>query len=108
MDMIAAALEMLTGRCMRLLAVGFGLISLGFAQGPVKLKRQGEPKKALIFEVLVPANPAAVWEAFTTSEGLSTWLTPGAVVELRAGGEWTAHFPNGGTGGGTILRYEPQ
>jgi uncharacterized protein YndB with AHSA1/START domain len=49
-----------------------------------------------------------VWRAFTTSDGLSTWLTPGAVVDLRVGGEWTAHFPNGGTGGGTILSFVPE
>jgi uncharacterized protein YndB with AHSA1/START domain len=66
------------------------------------------PEKALVFEVLVPAPRAEVWRAFTTSDGLSTWLTPGAVTELRSGGEWTAHFPGGKTGGGTILSFIPQ
>ena len=49
-----------------------------------------------------------VWKAFTTSEGLSTWLTPNAVVDLREGGEWTAQFPGGSTGGGTILSFVPE
>jgi uncharacterized protein YndB with AHSA1/START domain len=49
-----------------------------------------------------------VWKAFATSEGLSTWLTPDAVVDLRPGGEWTAHFPGGSTGGGTILSFVPE
>jgi len=86
------------------------LASLTFAQapGPVKVIKQSEPEKALIFEVTIPAVRAAVWNAFSTSEGLSTWLTPGAVVDLRAGGEWTAHFPGGKTGGGTILSFVPQ
>jgi uncharacterized protein YndB with AHSA1/START domain len=78
------------------------------AQSPVKLTRQATPEKALIFEVTIPASRSAVWQAFTTSEGLSTWLTPGAVVDLRHGGEWTAHFPGGKTGGGTILSFAPQ
>jgi uncharacterized protein YndB with AHSA1/START domain len=79
-----------------------------FAQSPVKVVKQSTPEKALILEVTVPAPRAAVWEAFTTSPGLSTWLTPGAVVDLRKGGEWTAHFPGGKTGGGTILSFVPE
>jgi uncharacterized protein YndB with AHSA1/START domain len=78
-----------------------------FAQSPVKVTKQPAPDKALILETTIPASRAAVWHAFTTSDGLSTWLTPGAVVDLRKGGEWTAHFPGGKTGGGTILSFIP-
>ncbi len=49
-----------------------------FAQSPVKVTKRPAPEKALILEVVVPAPRAAVWRAFSTSEGLSTWLTPGA------------------------------
>jgi uncharacterized protein YndB with AHSA1/START domain len=65
-------------------------------------------EKALVIEVTVPAPIGEVWKAFTTSEGLSTWLTPNAVVDLREGGEWTAKFPGGSTGGGTILSFVPE
>src|SRR5216683_2016384 len=78
------------------------------AQSSVKVTKQAVPEKALIFEVTIPASQSAVWKAFTTSVGLSTWLTPGAVVDLRKGGEWTAHFPGGSTGGGTILSFVPE
>jgi uncharacterized protein YndB with AHSA1/START domain len=91
-------------RVLWLLAVA----SLAFAQSPVKVVRQTAPAKALMLEVTVPATRAAVWRAFSTSDGLSTWLTPGAVVDLRKGGEWTAHFPGGKTGGGTILSFVPE
>jgi uncharacterized protein YndB with AHSA1/START domain len=86
------------------------LVSVAFAQSPspVKVTKQVEPEKALIFEATIPAARAAVWNAFSTSEGLSTWLAPEAVVDLRAGGEWTAHYPGGKTGGGTILSFVPQ
>jgi|SRR5438874_4083319 len=84
------------------------LAAAAFAQGPVKTTKVPAPNKALVFEVKIPATLDAVWEAFTTSAGLSTWLTPGAVVDLRPGGEWTAHFPGGSTGGGTILRFTPK
>src|ERR1700722_2757287 len=79
-----------------------------FSQDAVKVTRQSEPEKALIIEVSVPASQHEVWKAFTTSEGLSTWLTPGAVVDLRNGGEWTAHYPGGHTGGGTIIDFTPE
>jgi uncharacterized protein YndB with AHSA1/START domain len=79
-----------------------------FAQSPVKVTKRPAPEKALILEVTIPAPRAAVWRAFATSEGLSTWLTPGAVVDLRKGGEWTAHYPGGKTGGGTIISFVPE
>ena len=72
------------------------------------MTKQASPEKALILEVNIPAARSEVWKAFTTSDGLSTWLTPGAVVELKKGGEWTAHFPGGKTGGGTILDFIPE
>lgn len=73
----------------------------------VRVVRQDAPAKALIFEITVPAKRAEVWRAFTTSEGLSTWLTPGAVAELRQGGQWTAKYPGSKTGGGHIVDFEP-
>jgi uncharacterized protein YndB with AHSA1/START domain len=105
-----------TGENMRLFLLSFVLICAASAlltgafaaQGPVQVNKVPAPNKALVFEVKVPASLDAVWTAFTTSEGLSTWLTPGAVVDLRVGGEWTAHFPGGATGGGTILSFVPK
>lgn len=82
--------------------------SVAFGQGPVKVTKVPAPNKALIFEANIPASLSDVWAAFTTSDGLSTWLTPGATVELRKGGDWTARFPGGGTGGGTIQSFKPK
>jgi len=78
------------------------------AQNPDHAVKSAMADQALVIEVTVPAPLSEVWKAFTTSEGLSTWLTPGAVVDLREGGEWTAHFPGGSTGGGTILSFVPE
>ena len=80
-------------------------VTVAFPQSAEKPVKTGVDDKVLMLEVTVPAPLGAVWQAFTTSEGLSTWLTPGAVVDLREGGEWTAHFPGGSTGGGTILSF---
>lgn len=79
------------------------MMAAGFVAAQVKVVKQTTPEKALLFEVEIPAPRAAVWKAFSTSEGLSTWLTPHAVVDLRKGGEWTVHYPGGKTGGGTIV-----
>jgi uncharacterized protein YndB with AHSA1/START domain len=77
-------------------------------KSPVRVTRLSEPEKALQFEVEVAAKPAEVWEAFTTSAGLDTWLWQDCTVDLRAGGEWMVHFPGGKTGGGTIIGFRPQ
>jgi uncharacterized protein YndB with AHSA1/START domain len=76
-------------------------------EGAVTLTRSSSPEKRLDFEVNVPAPPAAVWEALSTSKGLSTWLWRDAVVDLRVGGDWLVNFPGGSTGGGTITAFVP-
>jgi len=68
----------------------------------------GDTGRVLRIEVTVPATRAEVWKAFSTSEGLSTWLAPGAVVDLKPGGEWMVHFPGGSSAGGTIVSFVPQ
>jgi uncharacterized protein YndB with AHSA1/START domain len=75
---------------------------------PVTLTRLDAPQKALKFQVVVPAKIEDVWTAFTTREGLITWLWSDVTVELRNGGDWTVHFPGGSTGGGTITSFTPQ
>jgi uncharacterized protein YndB with AHSA1/START domain len=64
--------------------------------------------KVLMIELTIPAPLPEVWKAFSSSEGLMTWLTPSATVDLRPGGDWICHFPGGSTGGGTIMSFVPQ
>ena len=90
---------------MKFLSLALTVLTLtASAQSPAKPTAE----KVLRIELTIPASRAAVWQAFTTSDGLSTWLTPGATVDLRVGGEWTARFPGGSTGGGTILSFVPE
>src|SRR6478752_9448733 len=67
----------------------------------------GAEGRMLRIEITVPATRAEVWKAFSTSEGLSTWLAPNSNVELEPGGEWMVHFPGGSTGGGNIVSFVP-
>ena len=64
--------------------------------------------KVLMLEVTVPASRAEVWRVISTSEGLSTWLAPNAVVELKPGGEWMVHFAGSSSAGGNIMSFVPQ
>lgn len=57
---------------------------------------------------------AAVWSAFTTGEGLRTWLAPHAEFDLRLGGLMRSNYnPQGqlgdpGTIENRVLAYEPE
>jgi uncharacterized protein YndB with AHSA1/START domain len=94
------------------LPVAFMLLSLvpaRFAAGQgVSPAAVTEPPRQLVIEVEIPAPVSAVWKAFSTSEGLSTWLFPNATVDLKPGGDWLVHFPGGSTGGGTIVSFIPE
>jgi len=65
-------------------------------------------ERVLAIAVTVPAPRAEVWKAFSTSEGLSSWLAPNAVVDLKPGGDWMVRFPGGSSAGGTIVSFVPQ
>ncbi len=73
----------------------------------VTVEKASTPEKALRFEVTVPASLDDVWAAFTTSDGLRTWLWSDVRVDLRQGGDWLVLFP-GSSGGGTIVSFEPK
>ncbi len=87
------------------------LAFLALSLAPAALPQASAPTPVplkLVVECEVPAPVADVWQAFSTGEGLITWLTPQATVDLRPGGEWTARFPGGSTGGGTIISFVPE
>ncbi len=90
------------------LSVTVALISAQFVPAQSGTAAPAPAPEKLVIEIEVPAPVGEVWCAFSTSEGLSTWLAPQATVDLRPGGEWTAHFPGGSTGGGTILSFVPE
>jgi uncharacterized protein YndB with AHSA1/START domain len=92
--------------------MGFILIlfSLVFAQqteqiSGIDVVRIATPKKELRFAVTVPAALDDVWRAFSTTDGLKTWLWSDDRVDLRPGGDWLVLYPGGKTGGGTIVSF---
>lgn len=98
-------------RLTRKISLVFSVIAftaaLGISQTPASSGPESSGKR-LVIEIEIPAPLPDVWGAFSTSEGLSTWLFPNATVDLRPGGDWLVHFPGGSTGGGTIVSFIPQ
>ena len=71
------------------------------AASPVTVIKSVSPRQ-LQFDVDIPARIEEVWAAFSTREGMITWLAPDAKIELRPGGDWLVMFPGAAPGGGRI------
>jgi len=89
-----------------MIALTIALSAAIAAASPVTVTKVAGPERALRFEVVVPAGLDDVWKAFTTTEGLATWLWRDTRVDARPGGEWLAIFPQS-TAGGTIISLQP-
>ena len=67
----------------------------------------------LVHEGIVNAPIGAVWKAFTTREGLESWMVPHAEIDLKVGGKMRTHYdPDGVIGDpktieNTILSFDP-
>jgi uncharacterized protein YndB with AHSA1/START domain len=48
--------------------------------------------RAITKDVVVRAQPAAVWEAWTTAAGIESFFAPEAIVDARADGAFRLHF----------------
>ncbi|UWZ82397.1 SRPBCC family protein [Occallatibacter riparius] len=87
------------------------VLALLLAAGiPAHATCAGQPDdkaKVLQIELSIPAPVHEVWQAFTTEQGLTTWLAPSVSVDLKPGGDWLVKFP-GSTGGGTIVSFVPE
>ena len=86
---------------------GLSIPAPGFCSSLAEDARPADPTQALILELSIPAPLPEVWKAFTTTDGLKSWLAPEVSVELRKGGAWLVKFP-GSTAGGTIVSFVPQ
>lgn len=64
-------------------------------------------------EGIIDAPVADVWAAFTTREGIESWMVPHAEIDLRVGGKMRTHYDAKGVIGdentieNTILSFEP-
>ena len=67
-----------------------------------------------VFETNIDASLDDVWDAFTTTQGLQSWVTPNSDIDFKVGGKWRSNYSEGGTLGdaetieNTILSYDPK
>jgi uncharacterized protein YndB with AHSA1/START domain len=68
----------------------------------------------IVIEAVIDAPVETVWKAYTTKEGLESWMVPKADIRLAVGGTFRTHFdPNGKIGDAetiesAILSFEPE
>lgn len=49
-------------------------------------------ERVLRIESIIRASPKEVWKAFTTVNGLKTWIAPVVAIDLRIGGMLSTHY----------------
>ncbi len=80
----------------------------------VSASTHGQDDNRIVDEFEIEANVDDVWNAFTTSSGLKSWVAPLADIDLRVGGKWRANYNKDGKLGdattieNTILCYDPK
>jgi uncharacterized protein YndB with AHSA1/START domain len=68
---------------------------------------------SLVHEGVIAAPVEKVWAAYTTSDGLQSWMAPHAEIDVRIGGKMRTNYNKDGVLGdagtieNTILAYEP-
>jgi uncharacterized protein YndB with AHSA1/START domain len=91
--------------------LGFIAAALLFTATPNA--RRAAPLPSIECSAIVPAPPEKVWDAFTTTEGVKSWMVALADIDMKIGGLWKTKYRNVGTLGdeGTIvnevLSYDP-
>lgn len=92
------------------MSIRFALAIVSFLWG---MPSSGQSLEPLVHEGTVNAPIEKVWNAWTTSDGLQSWLAPHAEIDLRVGGRMRANYDVDGdlsdpqTIENTVLSYEP-
>ncbi|MCG8408773.1 MAG: SRPBCC domain-containing protein [Phycisphaerales bacterium] len=82
--------------------------------GAAQAKAMQKKEDVLRQEVEIDAPLEAVWHAFTTKEGVESWMVPLAEIDLRVGGKMRTNYNRNGAIGdastieSTIIGLEPK
>lgn len=97
--------------CVVLIAFPFMTRGMSFASDDAV---RAEALEGQGVETTVDASLEQVWAAFTTAEGLRSWLAPHVEIDLKIGGKWKSNYRSEGKIGdpdtieNTILSYDPE
>jgi uncharacterized protein YndB with AHSA1/START domain len=90
----------------------FTLVLLaGLLSAPSVSRSEGSRE---VYETEIAASVADVWNAFTTKEGLQSWMAPLADIDLAVGGKMRSNYNAKGELGdettieNTILSFDPE
>lgn len=73
-----------------------------------------QDKSRIVTEGMIDAPLADVWKAFTTKEGIESWMVAHGEIDLKIGGRMRTHYNPKGTLGdestieNTILSFDPE
>lgn len=70
------------------------------------LKKDGDGRRWVEMEFLVPGTPEQVWQAIATGSGMSAWFTPTSVDE-RVGGAIEFDFGDAVVSSGVVTEWNP-
>lgn len=65
---------------------------VGASEGEDGMSNVNNGRRTLYHEIVVSAPLEDVWAAWTTTEGVNSFFTPNADVELRVGGKYEMYF----------------
>ncbi len=92
----------------------FAFIIVALVGMRASAQQASNSKTSLRHDGVICAPVHEVWKAFTTTEGLQSWMAPLADIDLRVGGKMRVNYNAGGTLGdektieNTILSFEPE
>ncbi len=90
------------------------VVSLLFLLALLPISARAQDNTRLVHDGVVNAPVEQVWAAFTTKEGMESWMAAHANVELKVGGTMKTQYDPKGTIDdakaieSTILSYEPK
>lgn len=83
-------------------------------QAPEGTGKEDTARSALVHEVVVAGSLNEVWAAFTTKQGIESWMVPKAEIDFRIGGKLRTSYNKESTLKDdsaiehTILSYDPK
>ena len=90
------------------------IFSVAFSVAVFSMSTAAADDARQVVEMEIDASLDSVWNAFTTTEGVKSWVAPLADIDFRIGGKWRANYNvkgklgDDGTIEHTILCYDPK
>ena len=68
------------------------IFSVAFSVAVFSMSTAAADDARQVVEMEIDASLDSVWNAFTTTEGVKSWVAPLADIDFRIGGKWSANY----------------